>query len=325
MTGAVNPSGRLSETYPVRYADSPTSTWYPATGRIAAYREGPFVGYRYFETISQPVALPFGFGLSYSTFAYSDLKVTSTGATVTVTNTSQVDGSDVVQLYVSGPGGVLRPALELKAFAKVDVPAGESVQVTMPFDDYTFRNFDTATESWQVESGQWTIRVGAHVNDLPLHASLDVDGVAVDGPDLTLGAYLGGRVKEVSDAEFAVLLGRPAPTSHIPTQLGPNDPLSAMTSARSPLARAAGRFLEKRVTKAQAAGQPDLNSLFLLNMPLRAMSKMTNGVVSPHMVDGMVDVANGHAFRGLGTVISGFFSNARANSASTKELSNGTR
>lgn len=125
LSGAVNPSGRLAETYALSYEDHPTAAWYPATGPLSYYREGPFIGYRYFTTAGVDVAFPFGYGLSYSSFEYSDLAVTQEGATLTVTNTSARDGAEVVQLYVSAPGGVFGPAHELKGFAKVEVALPE--------------------------------------------------------------------------------------------------------------------------------------------------------------------------------------------------------
>ena len=161
LTGAVNPSGRLAETYARSHEDHPTAAWYPATGPLSYYREGPFVGYRYFTTAGVDVAFPFGYGLSYSPFEYSDLTVNQEGATLTVTNTSTRDGAEVVQLYVSAPGGVFGPARELKGFAKVEVPAGGSVRVTIPFDRYTFRHWETSRGAWETEVGTWAIVCGA--------------------------------------------------------------------------------------------------------------------------------------------------------------------
>lgn len=154
LTGAVNPSGRLSETYPVSYADVPSSAWYPAERAMSYYREGPFVGYRYFTTTATPVAFPLGFGLNYSRFEYSDLEVDAAGARFTVTNASGIAGADVPQLYVEAPGGVLGPVRELKGFAKVRLGAGESTRLEIPFDDYAFRHFETGSDSWEREAGE---------------------------------------------------------------------------------------------------------------------------------------------------------------------------
>ena len=320
LSGAVNPSGRLAETYARSYEDHPTAAWYPATGPLSYYREGPFVGYRYFTTAGIDVSFPFGYGLSYSSFEYSDLAVNEEGASLTITNTSARDGAEVVQLYVSAPGGVFAPARELKGFAKVEVAAGASVSVTIPFDRYTFRHWETSRGAWETEAGTWTVHVGRNATDTPLSATLEVDGTTPSPIDPALGHYLSGDVAHVTDSEFAVLLGRTIPTAHPADDLSAADPLSEMTRAKTWLARVAGRGLHALKAKADAKGTPDLNILFVLNMPFRAIAKMSNGAASPDMVDAILDAVNGHPLRGLTRAALGFFSNARANKATQREL-----
>lgn len=320
LTGAVNPSGRLAETYARSHEDHPTAAWYPATGPLSYYREGPFVGYRYFTTAGVDVAFPFGYGLSYSRFEYSDLEVNQEGATLTITNTSERDGADVVQLYVSAPGGVFGPARELKGFAKVEVAAGESVRVTIPFDRYTFRHWETSRGAWETEAGTWTIYVGHNVEDTPLSATLEVEGTTPSPIDPALGHYLNADVSGITNGEFAVLLGRTIPTAHPADDLGAADPLSELTRAKTWLARVAGRKLHAMKAKADAKGTPDLNILFILNMPFRAFAKMTNGAASPDMVDAILLAVNGRPLRGLTRAALGYLSNARANKATQREL-----
>ena len=319
LTGAVNPSGHLAETYACSHDDHPTAAWYPASGPLSYYREGPFVGYRYFTTAGIDVAFPFGYGLSYSRFEYSDLEVNQEGATFTVTNTSERDGADVVQLYVSAPGGVFGPARELKGFAKVEVPTGGSVRVTIPFDHYTFRHWETSRSAWETEAGTWTIYVGHNVEDTPLSATLEVEGTTPSPIDPALGHYLNADVAGITNGEFAVLLGRTIPTAHPADDLGAGDPLSEMTRAKSWLARVVGRKLHAMKAKADAKGAPDLNILFILNMPFRAFAKMTNGAASPDMVDAILLAVNGRPLRGLTRAALGFMSNARANKATQRE------
>ena len=320
LTGAVNPLGHLAETYACSHDDHPTAAWYPASGPLSYYREGPFVGYRYFTTAGIDVAFPFGYGLSYSRFEYSDLEVNQEGATFMVTNTSERDGADVVQLYVSAPGGVFGPARELKGFAKVEVPTGGSVRVTIPFDRYTFRHWETSRSAWETEAGTWTIYVGHNVEDTPLSATLEVEGTTPSPIDPALGHYLNADVAGITNGEFAVLLGRTIPTAHSADDLGAGDPLSEMTRAKSWLARVVGRKLHAMKAKADAKGAPDLNILFILNMPFRAFAKMTNGAASPDMVDAILLAVNGRPLRGLTRAALGFMSNARANKATQREL-----
>ncbi|RJF42443.1 beta-glucosidase [Actinomyces sp. 2119] len=321
LTGAVNPSGRLAETYPVRYEDHPVAAWFPATGEHAVYREGPYVGYRYFTTTGTPVAHPFGFGLSYSTCDYSDLEVDEQGARFTLTNTSQVDGAEVAQLYVRPPGGLWGPSIQLKGFAKVRLRAGQSRRVYVPFDRYTFRHYDVGEQAWCVEAGTWTVRVGRNVEDLPLQAQVEVEGTHPQPATQELGAYLTGEVTQATDAQLRALLGRPLPVARAGGELGVNDPLSSMAQARSLLARSVVRVLNRRRARVEAAGRPDLNILFLLNMPLRAMAKMTSGRVDQAMVEGVVDIVNGHLLRGVRRTTMGYLRNWRADRATRRELS----
>lgn len=322
LTGAANPAGRLAETVPVRLSDTPTADTFPGQQRTAEYREGLFVGYRYYTTAGVPVTFPFGFGLSYTTFAYAGLTATAGSATVTVTNTGAVAGSDVVQVYVRRETpGVHRPDRTLAGFARVELAPGESTTVTVPLGDAAFRHWDTATGSWQVERGTWTVLAGANVDDLPLSAAVDVAGTVEPlAEDPAPVRYRTGDVRHVPDADFAALLGRPVPAATWSGPLGANDALGRMQTARSPLARLAYRVLALLRDRADRKGKPDLNILFLLNMPFRAIAKMTNGMVSAEMVDGIVRIVNGRFFSGAGTVVRGFVRNARANRRTARTL-----
>lgn len=325
LTGKVNPSGHLAETWPIQYADAPNSGWYPAIGRDAIYREGPFVGYRYYTTAGVPVRFPFGYGLSYSSFSYADLKVDDNGVEFTVTNDSDVPGATVAQLYVRGPqGGVLRPDRELKGFLKVQLDAHESKTVRIEFDRYTFRHFDTESNAWHEESGEWTLMVGANVEDILLTATHEVKGDVDPKPaDPALGSYLTGKVKEVTDDEMTALFGHWVVAPGKPVTFGANDPISSWVDSKGFVARTVAKVLTNREAKVrEKTGQPDLNTLFILNMPPRAMSKMTQGMIDSAMVQAIVKIANRHTFRGIGSFIAGFFRNQSANKRTEKELNN---
>ena len=242
-----------------------------------------------------------------------------------VTNDSDVAGSTVAQLYVRAPqGGVLHPDRELKGFIKVELAAHESKSVHIDFDRYTFRHFDVAANAWKTESGEWTLLVGDNAEHLPLAIPHTVAGdctTADCAADPALGHYLTGRVKDVTDAEMAVLFGHEVLAPGKPTTFGVNDPIMSWVDSKGFAARTVARTLTKREAKIrQKTGSPDLNTLFILNMPPRAMSKMTQGMVDSAMVDAIVKIANGHTFRGLGGVIAGFFRNQSANKHTAKEL-----
>ena len=323
LTGRTNPSGHLAETWPKAYADCPSADWYPESERDSIYREGPFVGYRYYLTAGVDERFPFGFGLSYADFSYGDLSVDENGASFTITNTSECDGSAVPQLYVQAPeGGVLRPVRELKGFRKVSLKAGQSTTVRIDFDQTTFRHFDTTSNSWQTESGTWTIMIGSDARTMELTGTLTVKGtVQTQAADPALGAYLTGRVKEATEDNLTTLFGHQVKRQGPIDSFGPNDPISSWKDSRSSLARFVANFLTKRERKQEArTGSPDLNTLFLLNMPPRAMGKMTNGMIDMKMVDSISRIPNGHPWRGLGGFITGFFRNASANRRTRKEL-----
>lgn len=324
LTGKVNPSGRLNETYPLRYEDTPAFHNFPAKERNAEYREGLFVGYRYYDTAGVDVQYPFGYGLSYTSFAYEDMEADREGVTVTLTNTGSRDGAEVVQLYVGMKDGkVFRPCKELKGFLKVYLKAGESRTVRLPFDDKTFRYWNVETESWEEEAGVYRLMVGANVRDIRLEGSIRVEGTGAPCPYKreTLSSYYSGRASQVGDKEFEALLGHSIPDGRWSGELSLNDAICQMYYAKSSLARFVYGRLTAMKKKSEENGKPDLNILFIYNMPFRGIAKMTGGAVSMEMARGMVLAANGHFFRGMGKIIGGYFRNRKENRAYEARLS----
>ena len=323
LTGRVNPSGKLAETYPLKLEDTPAYNYYPARERNTDHREGLFMGYRYYNTAGIPVKYPFGYGLSYTSFAYSDLKVTEKGVSFTLTNTGDRDGAETAQLYVGLPGSkIYRAKRELKGFAKVFLKSGESRKVEIPFDEYTFRYWNVKTDQWEVEGGDYTIEIGASVEDIVLSGSLTKEGTTDTAPydPEKIPSYYKADIKNVSDAEFEEILGYPVPDGSWGSVLTENDAICQLKNAKLGLARVVYKVLEGKKKKAEAAGKPDLNILFIYNMPFRAIAKMTGGAVSKDMVDGMVDAVNGHFFKGAGKIIGGYFSNSSANKKFEKKI-----
>ena len=323
LTGKANPSGKLSETIPRRYEDTPAYRYYPSKERTAEYREALYVGYRFYEKAEVPVLYPFGFGLSYTTFAYEGLEVTETGVRFTVKNTGSVEGAEVAQLYVGLPGGrMFRPEKELKGFAKVSLKPGEEKTVEIPFDDKTFRYWNVKTNKWEEEAGVYRVLVGAGSTDIRLEGNISRKGTTDSFPCTEGGLmeYYTGKIQTVPDEVFAKLLGRPIPDGKWSGNLGINDAFCQMYYAKSGLARLLYKKLTKMKKKADESGIPDLNILFIYNMPFRAVAKMTGGAVSMEMSEGIVKIVNGHFFSGLGKVIGGFFKNKRLNKKYEKTL-----
>ena len=304
LTGKVNPSGKLAETWVNAYADTPAKDNFAGPGRMVQYREGLYVGYRYYQTAGVPVAFPFGYGLSYTSFAYSNLQAASNGVTLTVTNTGKRAGAEIVQLYVAEPGAeVFRPAQELKGFAKVQLQPGESKTVTIPLDDKAFRYWNTRTDSWEVEGGSYELRVGASSADIRLTAVVEVAGTGAPNPyaGKHLLHYTSGKVQSVPDDEWATLLGRPVQQGKV--KIDRNMTLGELNHSRSPLGWLIWLVLTALLNASYKRGKPDLNVLFQYNMPLRALAKMTSGAISMGMVDGIVMELQGFWIIGLVRVI----------------------
>ena len=304
LTGKINPGGKLAETWANAYADTPARDHFAGPGRTVQYREGLYVGYRYYQTAGVPVAFPFGHGLSYTQFAYSDMHADAHSATLTVTNTGDRAGAEIVQLYVAKPNAeIFRPAQELKAFAKVKLAAGESKTVTLTLDDKAFRYWNTRTDSWEVEGGTYELRVGASSADIRLTAAVEVIGTDALNPyaGKALPHYQSGKVQTVPDAEWETLLGRPIPDDRV--KIDRNMTLGELNHGRSPLGWLVWAVMTARLNASYKKGKPDLNVLFQYNMPLRALAKMTNGAISMGMVDGIVMEVQGFWVIGLVRVI----------------------
>lgn len=184
LFGDVNPSGHLPETFPVKLSDNPSYLYYGGEGNEADYREGIFVGYRYYDKKDMEVLFPFGYGLSYTTFACSNLRLSASEitdqetltATVTVTNTGSCAGKTVVQLYVGDKvSTVLRPVRELKGFEKVELAHGESKDVSFELDKRAFAYWNTELSDWHVETGEFTIEVGQSSRDIEVCGTITVN------------------------------------------------------------------------------------------------------------------------------------------------------
>lgn len=321
LLGKINPSGRLNETWPERLEDNPSYPYFPSKERTAEYREGLYIGYRYYDTAGVPVRYPFGYGLSYTTFAYSGISATKDAVTFTITNTGDMDGAEVAQVYIACEDGqIFRPKKELKGFAKVFLKAGESKTVTVALDDKAFRYFDVKSDRWETETGNYVVCVASNVSDVQLTQTVWVEGDNAPMPYGKLPSYDNGKIDRVSDEEFEQLLGHPIPDGHWNGELTKNDAICQLYYAKSAPARLVYKILTNLKNKAEAKGKPDLNILFIYNMPFRAIGKMTGGMVSEKMVEDIVFLVNGHFWRGLGRVIRDFFRNQSANRAFMKKL-----
>ena len=321
LTGKVNPCGKLAETWPLAYADVPSAADFAPRRKTVEYREGLYIGYRYFTTAEKAVRFPFGYGMSYTTFAYSDMAADEQGVSLTVTNTGSVAGTEIVQLYVAKKNSELfRPAKELKGFARVTLAPGEKQRITIMLDDKAFRFWNVKANRWEIEGGEYELLVGASVEDIRLCEKISVHGTATVHPyeDRNLDCYCKGDVLCVSDADFEKLLGHPIPNGK--TKIDRNLTLGELNHARSPLGWLVWLVLTILLDVSYKRGKPDLNILFQYNMPLRALAKMTNGAISMGMVDGIVMELQGFWILGLVRVIYEAIKNVVLNAQMEKRL-----
>ena len=310
LTGKVNPSGRLNETYPMRYEDTPAYAYYPSKERSSEYRESLYIGYRYYTTVGKEVRFPFGYGLSYTTFTYSNIKATDKEVRFTIKNVGNRTGAEVPQIYVEMISDtVFRPIRELKAFARIELAPGEEKEVVIPLDDKAFRFFDVRTNNWEVESGTYRIMVGRNANQIELKTDVVVDGTVKEGgySEEKLPSYFAGTVTDIEDKEFETLYGKEIPDGSWGGEIGINDALCQFYYAKSRLCRLLYKMLTNRLQASMEKGEPNLDVLFIYNMPIRGISRMTGGVVNMKMVYGITEIANGHFFKGLSKVVTGFF------------------
>ena len=318
LTGDVNPSGKLAESFPLAYEKTPVSAYYPGAEKTSEYREGIYVGYRYYQTAGVPVRFPFGYGLSYTTFAYTNLVVNEKTVEFDLTNTGTVAGAEATQLYISLPGAkVFRPRLELKGFSKVVLQPGETKRVRIALDDKAFRYFNVKTNRWEIEGGTYQVCVAASAEDIRLTGELRVQGTNAPNPyeGKGLSCYEQCNLKQIPDVQFEGLLGHPIPQHLWDTNapLGMNDSVMQLYYAKSGPARLVYRILRSMKDASIRKEKPDLNLLFIYNIPFRGMAKMMGGMVSMRMAEAILTIVNGHFFKGVAGVITGFFNRPSLN------------
>ncbi len=276
LYGDANPCGHLAETFPVKLSDNPSYLYYGGEGNEADYREGVFVGYRYYDKKEMPVLFPFGFGLSYTTFACSNLRLSGAKitdqetltATVTVTNTGSRAGKTVVQLYVGDKEStVLRPIRELKGFEKVELQPGESRDVTFTLDKRAFAYWNAAIHDWHVETGAFTIEVGQSSRDIEVSGEVTVESTVALPRHYT------------ADSIFMDVMADPKAKE----ALGPM--LASIQKAFAPSADAGDA--------AQEAISADMGLAMMRYMPLRGLVSFSPDKVTDDTLKQLLDALNG--------------------------------
>lgn len=307
LSGDVNPSGKLTETYPIHYEDTPSYSNFPGKEASVEYREGIYIGYRYYDTANVDVLFPFGYGLSYTTFEYSDIHVDKDGVTFNLTNSGDVAGMEIAQMYVSCKSRtIFRPKKELKGYAKVFINAGQTKTVTIPFDDKTFRYFNVKTNKWEVETAGYEVMIGASSADIRLSGSIFVNGTEAPLPyeKDKLPSYYSGKTSNVGVEEFEILLGRKVPEAKWDKSkpLGYNDTIAQCQYAKGIFGRLGFYiivFVHWYLKKTGKRNSANIMMMSIYHMPFRGIARMTGGAVNMPMLDGILMMVNGHFFKGL--------------------------
>ena len=298
LTGEANPSGKLAETMPVRLEDTPCAPWYPGREATSEYREGLFVGYRYYESTHKRVKYPFGYGLSYTEFSYAPGEFSPGGVSFTVKNTGSRAGAEVAQLYVRRKTpGMLRPALSLAGFARVELLPGEEKTVFLPLGERSFAVWSCAKNRWVVEEGEYELCVGASCRDLRLVHTVHVAGEApfdeYAAPEFDV--YRRADVQHVSDESFAALLGHDIPPARWEERgaVDFNDAISRGKYLPGGLGKGLYNALEaaRRVMNLVGSKENAGNLMYVLDMPWRNAARMAN-VFSDDQIKALLKIVN---------------------------------
>ena len=315
LTGKANPCGKLAETYPICLKDTPTSFRYPDSKEDVQYRESIFIGYRYYDKTEKDVRFPFGFGLSYTSFEYSDIKLRKknltkgegTKVTFTVKNTGDVAGAEIAQVYVAKPDSkIFRAPKELKGFVKVYLEPGESKKITVELDDRAFAFWNTATEDWCVESGEYKILVGSSSRDIRLEADVKMksedDSSIVDLRD-TAKVYFDGDPARATEDDFKVVYGGEFKFA----------PEITNDSLNNSIERSRGKGLAKFIyntvdlaMKPKGGVGSSMITNTIMQTPIRNYVSMSNGLFTEDMADGLLKVFEGKdVAKGVGKIAKG--------------------
>ena len=312
LTGKVNPSGKLAESYPYGYADCPSADHFGKNDKNIEYREGLFIGYRYYSRDAiGGCRFPFGFGLSYTSYKYDNLEVSKEGVKFTLTNTGKAAGKEIAQMYIGMKDSkIFRPIYELKGFAKVELKAGESKEVFIPFDDYSFRYFDRTSNKFEIEGGTYQVYVGPSSKDLPLVGEILVAGKDASGiyDPAKLPSYFSGDVRQIGDEEFKELLGGELPekeASYVKKHrisVDYNSSISDLHYAKGFAGRMFAGVIRFAIKFLRKIGQRTTANTLVMGVyynPVRALSRMTGGAMSMAQLDGLIIMFNGHFWKGL--------------------------
>ena len=318
--GKVNPSGKIAETYPLRLEDNINAELFPMGPKCVEHRESIFVGYRYYDTAKKDVLFPFGYGLSYTQFEYSNLVIEGNKVTFTVKNIGDVDGKEVVQLYVRDlEPKVFKADKELKGFKKIFLKAGESKEVTLELNKRSFAFYNTKINDWSATNGKYEILVGASSRDIRLSEVItkkDLDkSVEVENYKEECPIYYNmDSIKSISQEDFKKLY-KGEIEENVPTKRGEFDRNATIGDLQCCLVGKIIMWAAPKVIASQVKNADFTTMLMIkqgmIEMPLRGLNGVTQGLLDEKVMDGMLLWANKHRFKGFFVLLGGLFKTIR--------------
>lgn len=320
LLGKAVPSGKLAETWPISLLDTPAYHYFPGGRNTVEYRESIYIGYRYYEKAKKAVRYPFGYGLSYSGFEYSGLQTGRSQyhykdriiLSFTLLNNGSFEAMETALIFVSHKNKkVFMPEKELREFVKISLKPGEQKQITVVLDTKDFAYYNTAIHDWYAPSGDYTISVGSSSADCYLSETIQLISSEQPQPDLrekTPGYYeLSKQEFIIPDSEFTALYGKKLPASDSKSP-GPYDHNNTLEDVRHTLIgkiiiKVADR-MAKKVTQSSKE-QEGMMSAMMKEMPFHSMVTSGDGIISEKMMEGLIELLNGHYVKGLRKIITG--------------------
>ena len=321
LTGKVNPSGKTAETYPLSFEENPVYGNYPGQPVVSEHKESLYVGYRYYDTAKKDVLFPFGYGLSYTTFEYSDIKLSASEIKDTDTvevsfkikNTGSVDGAEIAQVYVADKDStIFRPEKELRAFTKVFLKAGEEKEVSLTLGKRAFAYYNVNIGDWHVETGEFDILVGASSRDIKLsegiHVASTVDAEIPNYKE-TAPAYYTADISEMTGEQWAAVYGQELPSAERDTTKKITIYNCLDDASHTKWGGKIGRLIKKVISNFGSAENGDAAMLqaMAVQIPIRNFISMSMGVFSPKMAEGLLQILNDDesTIKGVGKILGG--------------------
>lgn len=302
LTGKANPCGKLTETWPLSYEDVISGDTFGK--KNTEYREGIYVGYRYYDKAEKAVRYPFGYGLSYTSFAYSNLKVQDRTVTVQVKNTGLVSGAEVVQLYISAPQiGLFRAVKELKGFARMELEPGESKTVKFTLDD---RSFAIWSDGWKIPGGTYKIQIAASSWDICLEEAIEISGEEISAPAWQQGSWYETLSGKPSREAWEKLMGHPVPVIPEPRKGQFTMDSTCMEMKDHSFVMKIQYMVTENIIAKGFGGKKDLSDPSYKMMltcatdcPMRSVIISGGGAMSDSLAQGLLHMANGHYIKGI--------------------------